>query len=134
MVTANVDKNSGGQMNEALNMVAQFDITDMERFLVQVGRLIAAKKAPVLSKRETELMLTINYKYPEEVWNRYHAIKDRMNEGTMTKTEHEELLQMTTKFEEWNFVWLKALIELANLKKMTLDELMEKLEINQTYR
>lgn len=131
MVTININENLNLGMEEILQGIAKLGAKDKKRFYNEVTRLTVGKQGSLLSKKEQELLISINKKFPIEVQERYAYLRDKNKTENISKEEKEEFLQLLNKFENRNYSWLKAIIELAQMWNLTPRELMKKLEINQ---
>jgi hypothetical protein len=85
------------------------------------------KNAPHLSKREAHLRLKINDGLPLEKRDRMQVLTDKIEYESMTEAEHAELLELTELMEKKWCDQLKAIIELAKLKQISLDEMLKQL-------
>lgn len=112
-----------------LDGLSKSDLQDLELFMAQVSSLIANRKNPSLSKKETELLLKINQSLPEKIVSRYAELLAKSADGTMSEEEHDEALELTPVFEKKNVERLQYLVELASLWETSVDEVMEKLGI-----
>jgi hypothetical protein len=83
----------------------------------------------VLSQNETELLVKINAGLPTSIQKRYDFLIKKRQAENLNQTEQEELLELTAYAENHNVERLKHLLELANLRNQTLDEVITALEI-----
>ena len=127
MPTVQVKSNVELGLDEILTGISQLDTPDLEQFLEQVSRLLARRKAQSLSKREAELLLRINQGVEAQKAKRYKELMDNLNEERITSLEHQELLGLIEYIEAKDGERLEALIELAGLRELTLNELMDQL-------
>ena len=116
-------------LDKILDGMAQLDLSELERFAFHVNSLIARRKAPSLPKRETELLQQINRGLPVTVRVRYAVLNEKLLDKTLTAAEHQELSALVDQIEQSDAERLKHLIELAQLRNLSLDELMEQLGI-----
>ena len=84
---------------------------------------------PHLSPEEGRLLTEINTGFSEDTWKRFHELVARRQEEILTEVERAELLSLTTQMERANVERLKKLIELARLRGVKLEELMDQLGI-----
>lgn len=84
-------------------------------------------KAPRLSKKETELFLIINQGLPADQQQRIEALTEKMEFESITDAEHKELLQLTDAMESAQVKRLKAVVELAKVRNVSLDEMLRQL-------
>lgn len=73
------------------------------------------------------LLKAITEATPLDLQNRYETLSQKLHEETITPTEHKELLEIieTQKVEQ-----LRRLIELSQLRNVSLDSLMNKLNLH----
>jgi hypothetical protein len=86
-------------------------------------------KTPRLSKKETELFLKINRGLSEAQRQRLDELNEKIEDSFLTDEEHAELLRLTGRVEKLWVERLRAIIDLAKLRKMPPEELMRQLEI-----
>ena len=127
MVTVNINQNLQVGEEDVLNGISKLTTSELENFLTKVAHLVTARKVSRFSEREIELLLIINNKYPEEIWSRYDILHKKLQAENINELESNELDAL---IEKRSVIWLQALVELANLRKMTVDELMKELKIN----
>ncbi len=114
---------------EILQGLSKLELSDLEQFMAQVSTLVARKKAPSLSKKETELLKKINEGLPEKFQSRYVGLLTKSVNETLTDKEHKEALQMIPIIEKHRVDRLKHLIDLAAIWDTTVDEVMKRLGI-----
>lgn len=86
--------------------------------------LKAKEETPSLTHRETELLSSINRSVPEDSQRRYDALVRRRLHHKLTRAEHTELLKLTKQPEEFDVQRLRWLSELAQLRGVSLPDLM----------
>ena len=84
---------------------------------------------PHLRRSESELLQHINEGLPAETWRQYHALIARRDAGTLTADDQKILVGLIDEVEIAHARRMKYLVELANLRETTLDELMDALGI-----
>lgn len=82
------------------------------------------------SNAEIDLSHQINQDLPEATRLRFRALKEKRDAAILTPTEYEELLAIIDQIEAHDVERLRALIALAQLRGITLDELMAQLGIH----
>ncbi len=87
--------------------------------------------APRLSKQETELFLKINRTLPPDEQRRYDELKQKLEDETLTRAEHAELLRFVEQYQDISAERLEAVIELAKLRDITPQEMLRQLGIDQ---
>jgi hypothetical protein len=88
------------------------------------------KAASRLSREESRLFLKINRALPEKKQQRYDQLKEKQREEVLAKHEHQELLGLIGELEQLWSERLQAVIDLANLRKITPKEMMRQLGVD----
>lgn len=114
---------------QLLNAALQMPLRDLEQFAVRLFARKAREETPSLSAAETRLLLKINQDLPAAARQRLNELIDQRQAARISPAELEELMQLTEQAEALGVERLQALIELAALRNLTLDELMRQLGI-----
>jgi hypothetical protein len=114
---------------DLLNAIDQLNLPDLEKLVSQVISLQAKRKAKSFSKDETELLLKINQKIDPKIKERYDELITKRQEEILSSQEYDELLKLTNEVEKFNVKRVENLTRLAQLRNVTLDELMKNLGI-----
>ena len=109
--------------------ISELETPDLEQFLQKIARLIARRKSPSVSDRETILLKAINESMPLDLQNHYDALSKKLYEETITDTEHSELLEIIEHLEGKRVQRLEYLIELSLLRDIPLNTLMDNLNL-----
>lgn len=96
------------------------------------GKGLPENQAPHLSAKEAQLLIDINRGMSESQWRRYHDLIARRQNETLTQAESQELISLCDQLEELNVARLEKLVELAGLRGVSLDQLMNQLGIRRT--
>lgn len=116
-----------------LRDVAAREGMEPERYVLQTveERLGRAGNgdAPHSPQSESELLQHINEGLPAETWRQYHALIASRDAGTLTADDQKMLVGLIDKVEIAHARRMGYLVELANLRGTTLDELMDSLGI-----
>ena len=111
--------------------VAQMPISEMERFVQQVNALIVQKKTTDKTYRERFLLGKINQTVlSKEKIERYQKLVQKLESETLSKVEYKEFMKLTEVEEQIRYERLTYLVELAQLKSITLPQLMDNLGLN----
>lgn len=129
MPTVQVVSEVNIDLHTVLDGVAQLDLQELERFASDVNSLVARRKAPYLPQRESKLLRKINRGVAPAVRQRYTELHGRLLDETLSEEEHDELLRLVDIVEKADADRLKHLLELAQLRNITLDALMDQLGI-----
>ena len=114
-------------VDQLLQSVARLGSGELEQFTDRFLALRAHRRAPSLPQRESELLQLINRGVPAEVRQRYDALNDKLHAETITDEEHQELLGLIEQVKQADAERLRNLVELAQLRQLSLDELMDQL-------
>lgn len=101
--------------------------TYLQRLLQQAANLSRKQTAKQLS--ESQLLEKINLDITEAEWTNYRHLIGLMRGETITEKEHETLIALSDKIEIANAERVKYLFELAELRGISVEKLMEDLGI-----
>lgn len=104
-------------------------LTELTDLVHDLLRLQARRQAPVLSQQETELLQQINQGLAPEEQRRYEALIEKRLAETLAPAELQEFMQLNQTIEQLNVARLKNLVALAQLRQVTLSQLMADLGI-----
>ncbi|BBC25772.1 hypothetical protein [Pseudanabaena sp. ABRG5-3] len=79
---------------------------------------------------ELELLQKINQALPEELQQQYNDLSAKMRSQTITPEEHQDLLTLIDIVEQADGDRLQHLIQLSQLRNISLAELMKQLQIH----
>jgi hypothetical protein len=126
---ATIEQERNVSSEHLLQEVSQLDTPDLDRFMDQVMRLRAERRAPRLSKNETKLLETINYRRPAEAQARFDWLVSRRRANKLSQEERTELVAMTHESEIQAAERVRAVAELARLRGIPFDEMLRQLGI-----
>jgi len=121
------------EADQLLKAVEQMPIHELDAFIAQVLAVRAQREAPMLSATESTLLIRINHAIPQPLQQRFDALIARRNAERLSPEEHAELLELTTQIEQREADRIAALAALAQLRNMSLNDLMQSLGIQPTY-
>jgi len=130
MTTVQVTSEINLDLDKVLDGVSKLETPELERFLSEVGTLLARRKAPHLPQREAELLQAINHGLPADLQQRYNELSAKLQAETITPPEHQELLSLIAQIEQTDAARMQHLIELAQLRHVSLDGLLNQLGIH----
>jgi hypothetical protein len=96
---------------------------DIDKYI----NLLIEDKLKEMQQIESELLQKINLGIEENTWEKYYELIEKRENLTLSETEQTELIRISDQIEEANAERLTHLIELANLRNVDLDDLMETL-------
>lgn len=106
-------------------------ISELEDFARELSGLITRKKTKDKGLREKELLALITQTtLPVDKRNRYLELSEKVEDETITEKEHVELLNLVEKEEGLRAERVKLLLELAQIKNISMPQLMEQLGLN----
>ncbi len=115
---------------QLLNAALQMPQSELEQFVARLFALKARERTSVLSERESELFLQINQGLPAPTRKRLNELIEKSQAYTISKDELQELRRLTDQIEKSDAERLKCLIELAALRNVSLDTLIQQLGLN----
>ena len=115
--------------DDILKAIDQLDEQELDELVTGVLKLRARRRAPTLSKEESELLLRINEGTPPSLRARYWELIEKRRDETLTPDEYQELLHLTDVVEGFQTERVRNLVKLAQLRGVTLDQLMQDLGI-----
>jgi hypothetical protein len=125
MPTVQVEANlSSAQLLQAVKQLAP---AELDQFTHQVLALRAHRQAPHVSAAEAQLLLKINEGLPDPLRQRYDTLIQKRTAGVLTAEELAELVQLGDQVEQREADRLQALVQLAHLRQISLDQLMQDL-------
>jgi hypothetical protein len=119
-------------VDDMIKGVAQLEPNELEQVVNELLALQARQRAISLPKNETDLLEQINRGLPQTVRLRYDELTAKLQEETITPSEHEELLRLTDQIEQADVERLRTLIALAQLRQVSVDTLMDQLGIRRS--
>lgn len=108
---------------------------DLSQFIVQILELNFPEeksKPKTIAEHEAQLLQKIELAIPIETWERYHILRAKRQNETIIASEIAEYTAITQKIEAANVQRLAVLIELAKIRKVSLDEVMNQLGLTPT--
>jgi hypothetical protein len=114
-----------------LHNAAQMPVTELERFLKEANALLFRKKIKDKKLRERQLLYKINKSVLETFQiERYHHLSEKLQLGTMNETERSEFEILANQEEKLRNLRVKYMIELSQIREVSLSQVMESLGLN----
>lgn len=126
---ATIEQERNVSSEHLLQEVSRLDTPDLDNFLDQVLRLRAERRAPHLSKNETKLLETINFRLPAEAQARFDWLISRRRANKLSQEERTELIAITNQSEIQAAERVRAVAELARLRGIPFEEMLRQLGI-----
>jgi len=117
------------KVTHILDEITSLSVAQLDKLLREVVALRLEKRKLVLPKRESELLKTINCSLPPKERQTYRELRQKLRAGTLKESEHVELIRLSDRLEWLGVARLKALVELAAIRKTTLPRLMKQMGI-----
>jgi|ERR1051325_2407303 hypothetical protein len=115
------------KVSQVLGELASLSNAQLDRLLPQVFALRASRQPHVLTEREARLLECINRPLPRALQAEFERLVEKRRAGTLTQAEVRQLHHLTDRIELGDARRLHALVELAGLRKTTLEKLMRSL-------
>ncbi|MCI0642720.1 MAG: hypothetical protein L0Y72_18325 [Gemmataceae bacterium] len=113
---------------DLLHAVELLSPTDFQTFVSEV-MAIKARRNRALPAEEAELLKEINEGLPDSLMNRYVPLVEKRKKGSLSSEEHAELIELSDQIEKLEARRVRAMSELAALRKKTLSHVMKELGI-----
>jgi hypothetical protein len=111
-----------------LRNIDRMPITEIEHFLKDINALLRRKKTQDKALRERQLLHKINLSVLDDTKvNRYHVLVEKLELSSMTDAEHIEFDILANQEEKLRNQRVKYMIELAQLRAVSLSQVMESL-------
>jgi hypothetical protein len=105
----------------------QLEPAEAEKVSRHLLHLQARRKAPHLSEREAELLREIYREKRPGFQERFDELNIKRRAFSLAREEYEELLRLVDESEAFTLRRLEALVELAQLRQVSLPALMQQL-------
>lgn len=127
-------KSNQYDFNEILSGLSNLNTSELEQFIKQASNVLARKKTPNPPEKELILIAKIYQALDNSTQKRYDELSTKMNaekmgQGKISPKEHAELLKLVAVTEQHNVEWLSSVVELAKLRKTSVDEIVKQLGI-----
>ncbi|HEX4950710.1 MAG TPA: STAS/SEC14 domain-containing protein, partial [Blastocatellia bacterium] len=116
--------------NAILAAVRQMSIAELETLVNQVIAIRAERIAPRLNADETALLARVNQGLSEVERTRMRRLIEKRDNESLAPEEWQELTALTDKLELLHADRLAALADLANVRGVTLDAVIQQLGLH----
>jgi hypothetical protein len=130
MTSININSQVNVGIDEILNGISTLETNELEQFMQKISKIVAKRKANSLSKKESDLLLNINNSIPQIQQKRFELLSAKLNNKTISPNEHNEMLELIDFLELKHAERLKNLIELSQFRNVSLDTLMQQLQLS----
>lgn len=114
---------------DMLQAVEQFDEAELDTFVLHVIAVQAKRKSSRPAATEAALTQMIITPLPESVERRYYELIELRRAERLSEAEYAELLQLTDQVEDYQAARLGWLVQLAQLRHTSLEDVMASLGI-----
>jgi hypothetical protein len=115
---------------QVMDDLARLTARQLETVIEHASTLRLQKRKAVMSGRESEVLRVINRGLSAEKSARLEQLQEKLRQETIRPREHQELLRLSDELEKLAAQRLKALIELASLRKTSVPKLMSEMGLN----
>jgi hypothetical protein len=98
--------------------------SELDALVSEFARLSVPGRGTASSKEESELFARIYNTVPEATWDRYEQLLKAETDERLTEEERAEMLRLGDEIEVQNADRFAALAELANVRGVTLRQLL----------
>ncbi len=116
-------------LQQLLKAVEQLSQQDLENFVSQVLALKRQRQIKKQLEYEAGLLAEISEPIPLDIQTSHERLTAKKDAATLTSYEYGELLGLTEQIETLQAEYLNNLIDLANLRGISLNALIEALNI-----
>lgn len=114
--------------NDFTHSIANLPIAELEFYMQEINALIRRKKTQDKDGRERILLEKINQTVlDKKKTDRYHILFEKLEADTLSEAEHAEFMDLANHEEKLRNRRVKYMIELAQLRAVSLPQLMETL-------
>lgn len=129
---ANLNPKNETSADKLLQAAANLSSQELENFVNQAILVRAKRRASNIRKKEAELLLEINRGLSPDLQKRFDELAEKLAAENMTPDEREEFLKLTDRIEKQDAKRIGLLGKLAELRQISLDDLMRELQIGQS--
>ena len=114
-------------LESQVQQVAQREGIATDAYIVKLLQWHLSTTQSALPASEATLLQQINLGLSPATWQRYHELVGKLEDETLQPDEQQALITITNQLEQANVRRLAALIKLAQLRDITLDQLIDQL-------
>ena len=114
-----------------LNEAAGLQVSELERLARELDAIITRKKTAQIGQRESQLVQLINHTIlTTDQRQKYGLLMDKLEQESITEEERQEFLELVAEDEQLRNDRVKYLVELAQLRNISLTKLMADLGLD----
>jgi hypothetical protein len=115
-------------VSEILNSAKELEPQKLDELFKELSTLrLQRKGTTLLSALEATLLSNINTEFDPQHLDRLKYLDWKLELGALSAEEEQELLQLAEAFETYSVERLQNLTQLAMLRQISIDQLMEQL-------
>jgi hypothetical protein len=115
---------------QVMDDLAGLTARQLETVIERASLLRLQKRKAVMSTRESDLMRVINRGLNAQKSARLDQLQEKLRQETILPRERQQLIRLSDELEKLGAQRLKALIELAVVRKTTVPKLMSEMGLN----
>ena len=128
MHTSEVKTNPSSNVGELLNNASMLETADLQQFSKQIQRLLHERSRAASNAAEVRLLTKINSELlPSEIRRRYEQLSKKLQGRNISEDERAEFLEINRQLEVKGAERLEAMLELARLRGIAFEDLLEQL-------
>jgi len=112
-----------------IQSLSNLNLNELDLLMSRLIGLRRQKLPSVLTEIESTLLKKINKPIPAEIQKRYDLLIVKRDDHTLSDEEYSELLELTNYTEQHTVERLKLLMELSKVRNVSLDDLLDELEL-----
>ncbi len=117
-------------VSDILDSASRLGAEDFENLFKKLALLHVQRSGmPAMPQEEAELLVQINKGFPTAKMERLQYLDWKMESNGLSEKEATESLRLATAYENYTVRRLQLLVKLADLRKISLSELMAQLEL-----
>ncbi|WP_271254103.1 STAS/SEC14 domain-containing protein [Pseudanabaena sp. Chao 1811] len=113
---------------QLIQTVEQLDSAELEQLIAQAIRVQTKRKILSLPNDQSLLLQQITQCVPTHLQERYDLLIGKRQENTLTDEEYQELIKLGEHIEAIDVTRLENLTELAKLRQMSLNSVIEEFQ------
>lgn len=127
----NIQIQANNNIQTLIGGFSEMPLNDLESFISGLNALVIRKRVADKGKRDKALLLKINQTVlSEQALERYVFLQDKMELENLSESEYQELLTLVNQEEKIRNKRFQFLLELSQLRGISLTELMNNLGLN----
>lgn len=122
--------NAQPTVSDLLDSASRLGAEDFENLFKKIAILHVQRSGmSAMPQGEAELLAQINKGFPAAKFERLQYLDWKLETGGLSEKEAAESLRLATAYENYTVRRLQLLVKLADLRKVSLDDLMVQLEL-----